>query len=76
NVERLVPESRARVAASLAAEVAPYVSPVPAAPPELFLAGVAALRRERDAAALELEQARMDALAPVLTSRPAGFPER
>ncbi|MCD5347745.1 RDD family protein [Agromyces sp. S2-1-8] len=76
NVEHLVPESRARVAASLATEVSPYVSPVPAAPPELFLAGVAALRRERDAAALSLEDARIAALAPVLTSRPAGFPER
>ncbi|MFC9561923.1 RDD family protein, partial [Agromyces sp. NPDC056965] len=49
NAAHLVPESRVRVAASLAAEVAPFVSPLPDASPERFLAGVAALRRERDA---------------------------
>ena len=46
NADHLVPESRARVAASLAAEVAPFVSPLPDAPPERFLAGVVALRRD------------------------------
>ncbi|PWC03830.1 RDD family protein [Agromyces badenianii] len=76
NVEHLVPESRARVAASLAAEVAPFVSPLPDAAPERFLAGVAALRRERDAMALALVDARMASLAPVLTATPPGFPER
>jgi uncharacterized RDD family membrane protein YckC len=76
NIEHLVPESRARVAASLAAEVAPYVSPIPDAAPERFLAAVVALRRERDLAALELEDARMATLAPQLTAKPVGFPER
>jgi uncharacterized RDD family membrane protein YckC len=76
NVGHLTPESRARVAATLAAEVAPHVSPVPDAPPERFLAGVVALRRERDLAALELEDARMSALAPQLSAKPVGFPER
>ncbi|MFD4422738.1 RDD family protein [Agromyces sp. NPDC058484] len=76
NVEHLVPESRARVAASLAAEVAPFVSPLPDAPPERFLAAVVALRRERDLTALRLEGARMAALEPQLTARPAGFPDR
>ena len=76
NADHLVPESRLRLAASLAAEVAPFVSPVPDVPAERFLAGVAALRRERDLTALQLESARMAALAPVLTSTPAGFPER
>ena len=37
---------------------------------------VVAMRRERDAAALELEAARMRSLAPQLNARPAGFPER
>jgi uncharacterized RDD family membrane protein YckC len=76
NVHHLVPESRARVAASLAAEVAPFVSPLPDAPPERFLAAVVALRRERDLTALRLEDARMASLAPVLTATPVGFPDR
>jgi uncharacterized RDD family membrane protein YckC len=76
NAAHLVPESRARVAASLAAEVAPFVSPVPDAPAERFLAGVAALRRERDLAALRLEGDRMAVLEPVLTATPNGFPDR
>lgn len=76
NAPHLVPASRARLAAGLAAEAAPYVSPLPDAPAELFLAAVVALRRERDGAALELETARMASLAPVLTARPNGFPER
>jgi uncharacterized RDD family membrane protein YckC len=76
NAAHLSAASRHRVAHSLAQEVAPYVSPVPAAEPELFLAGVAALRRERDLAALALEQRRIDTLRPVLEARPVGFPER
>jgi uncharacterized RDD family membrane protein YckC len=76
NIEHLVPESRARVAASLAAEVAPYVSPLPDAAPERFLAAVVALRRQRDLVALELEDARMSTLAPQLTAKPVGFPQR
>ncbi|MFK4729830.1 RDD family protein [Agromyces mediolanus] len=76
NASHLVPERRAGFAAALAAEASPYVSPIPDAPAELFLAGLIALRRERDTAALELEAARMRSLAPVLTARPNGFPER
>ncbi|QAY74553.1 RDD family protein [Agromyces protaetiae] len=76
NAPHLTPASRARQAHSLAAETAPFVSPVPAAPAELFLAAVVALRRERDLAALALEQGRLDQLAPVLTETPVGFPAR
>ncbi|KRC60431.1 hypothetical protein ASE14_05260 [Agromyces sp. Root81] len=76
NAEHLSPESRARAAASLAVEVTPFVSPLPDAPAERFLAGVAALRRERDAVALALVDARMASLSPELTSTPPGFPER
>ncbi len=76
NVAHLAPESRVRVATMLAAEVAPYVSPLPDAPAERFLAAVVALRRERDLAALRLEDARISALAPQLTAKPVGFPER
>lgn len=76
NVEHLVPESRARVAASLATEVAPFVSPLPDAAPEHFLAAVVALRRDRDLTALTLENARISALEPQLTAKPVGFPDR
>lgn len=76
NIAHLVPESRDRIAASLAAEVAPYVSPLPDVAPERFLAAVVALRRERDLAALTLEGARIAALEPQLRARPVGFPER
>ena len=76
NVDHLVPESRARVAASLATEVAPFVSPLPDAAPEHFLAAVVALRRDRDLTALTLENARVSALEPQLTAKPVGFPDR
>ena len=76
NVDHLVPESRARVAAMLAQQVSTFVSPLPDAPPERFLAAVVALRRERELAALRLADARLVALAPTLTATPVGFPER
>jgi uncharacterized RDD family membrane protein YckC len=76
NAPHLAPASRRRVAERLVAEVAPHVSPVPAVDPELLLAGVAALRRDRDLTALALEERRMAALEPVLDARPLGFPER
>jgi uncharacterized RDD family membrane protein YckC len=76
NVDHLMPESRARVATTLAQQVSPFVSPLPDAEPERFLAAVAALRRERDLAALRLADARVTALAPTLTATPVGFPER
>jgi hypothetical protein len=60
----------------LANEVAIHVSPLPTIDAELFLAGVAALRREREFAALTLERAGLDRLAPVLGGMPRGFPDR
>lgn len=70
--------ARVGLAAELAAEATGFVAPMPQPPvePELFLAGVAALRRERDAEALRLEAERMLRLAPVLTDLPHGFPAR
>lgn len=68
--------SRDRLARSLASEVSVYVSPVPAADAELFLAAVAALRRDREFAALQLEQAGLARLAPALSGVPRGFPDR
>lgn len=58
------PAARARVAASLAREAVPFVSPVPAVDPETLLHGIAAVRRERELRALLLQNARVAALAP------------
>ncbi len=72
----LEPLTRARIAAGLAAEAARWVHPVPAADPELFLAAVAATRRERESTALRLERERLARLAPALEAQPHGFPDR
>jgi uncharacterized RDD family membrane protein YckC len=72
----LTPDTRARLAATLANEASLYVSPVPAADPELFLAAVAAVRRDREFAALQLQKNGLDRLAPVLRGMPPGFPDR
>jgi len=69
-------DSRDRIARELAHEAAPYVSPLPSARAELFLAAISALRRDRETTALELEKSGRDRLEPVLTGRPHGFPER
>lgn len=71
-----LPATRERLARDLAIEASAYVSPVPGGDPERFLAGVAALRREREATALRLERARLDELAPTLSALPHGFPDR
>jgi uncharacterized RDD family membrane protein YckC len=73
---KLTPRSRVRLAAGLAEEAAQYVSPLPTVPPEVFLAGVAAVRRSREYAALVLERERLERLRPVLRSLPHNFPER
>lgn len=62
----LTPTTRERVARDLGNEVARYVYPVPPAHPELFLAAVAAKRREREAAALALQAERLERLRPTL----------
>lgn len=74
---RMTPYSRGRIAADLAAEASPWVSPLPAElEPELFLAAVAALRREREATGYSLERERLARLDPVLTGNPHSFPNR
>ncbi|TFD15473.1 RDD family protein [Cryobacterium sp. TMT1-21] len=73
---KLTPPTRVRLAESLAAEAAPFVSPLPPVPPELFLAGVAAVRRSREFAALILERDRLERLQPVLSTLPHNFPQR
>lgn len=54
----LVPQARMRMAASLAAEAASFVSPVPPVDPETFVRGVVVVRREREVRALQLEDER------------------
>lgn len=71
-----LPATRERIARDLAIEASAYVSPLPGGDPELFLAGVAAVRREREATALRLERARLDELTPTLAALPHGFPDR
>lgn len=73
---QLSPDTRVRLAESLAAEVAPFVSPLPAVTPEYLLIGVAEVRRNREYSAHLLERTRLDTLSPVLTGLPHGFPER
>ena len=72
----MAPASRERLAASLAAEAAPYVAPAVETSPELLLAAVAAIRRDRELTALRLEQQRFDDLAATLAAAPNGFPDR
>lgn len=73
---QLTPDRRGWAAAQLANEVSAFVSPLPPVAPEVFLAGVAVVRREREYAALRLEQQRIERLAPALHGLPHGFPER
>ena len=72
----LTPVTRDRLSRELATEASVYVSPVPSTNAELFLAAVSAIRREREAAALALEQRGIDALQPILTGMPHRFPNR
>jgi uncharacterized RDD family membrane protein YckC len=72
----LTPDTRIRVAAQLANEAARFVSPLPQADPELFLAAVAAVRRERELLALQLTKQRLGSVEPVLTGLPHRFPPR
>lgn len=72
----MAPAARQRVAASLAAEVTPFVSPVPPVEPEVLLRAVAAVRRDRELRAIMLETQRVDALTAGETASPRGFPQR
>jgi len=74
--QKLTPERRRFQASQLASEVSRFVSPLPPVDPELFLAGVAVVRREREYAALVLERERLERVGPALRDLPHGFPER
>jgi uncharacterized RDD family membrane protein YckC len=60
----LEPASRARLAASLAGELAAFVHPLPATDAESFVRAVVAVRRDRELTALRAEDARVRALLP------------
>lgn len=70
------PAARVRAAGAVAAEVRPFVSPVPAADPEMFVQAVVALRRDREYAALRRVDERASALANAAGETPRGFPVR
>ena len=72
----LSPETRVRLGRQLANEASIYVSPLPVADAELFLAAVASLRRDRESIALQLEKRRLEQLRPVLNGLPHRFPAR
>lgn len=76
NAGGFTPQSRAAAAFTLAQEAAPYVSPLPAVEPELFLAALTAVRRDREFAALQQEKSRLATLAPSLARMPRDFPVR
>ena len=60
--EHMEPAARTRFAAELAAELTPFVAPVPPVDAETFVRGAVAVRRDREYAALRLEDARVAAL--------------
>ncbi|GAA3898139.1 RDD family protein [Microbacterium invictum] len=72
----LDPGSRVRIAAEIAADVRPYVAPVPAADPETFLRAVVAVRRDREYASITLENERAARLTAGVDAAPRGFPQR
>ena len=76
NADAMQPQARARLAASLAAETAAHVSPVPAVDGETFLRAVVAVRRDRELRALQLEEHRVAALTAAAAAGPRGFPAR
>lgn len=70
------PQSRAAAGRQLAMEASRFVSPLPGGDPELFLAAVAAVRRDREFAALQHEKRLVGTLAPNLDRLPRDFPDR
>ncbi|SFR99334.1 Uncharacterized membrane protein YckC, RDD family [Microbacterium sp. cf046] len=76
NADVMQPPARARLAASLAAETAGHVSPVPPVDGEAFLRAVVAVRRDRELRALQLEEQRVAALTSTASGAPRGFPSR
>jgi len=74
--QQLSPTSRAAIAHQLAVELSRWVSPIPGTEPELFVAAVVAVRRDRELRARELEAERLALVQPTLDALPHGFPVR
>jgi uncharacterized RDD family membrane protein YckC len=73
---RLTSSAREQHATQLATEVSAWVAPIPSARPHDFLAAVVTIRRNRELAALALENERLARLGSALTGLPHGFPTR
>jgi uncharacterized RDD family membrane protein YckC len=73
---QLTPSTRDALSRQLAEETAAWVSPIPAVAPELFIAGVLALRRDREFAGLMLENERLSHLDAALNDLPHEFVAR
>jgi uncharacterized RDD family membrane protein YckC len=73
---QLTPSTRSAIARQLAGELAHWVSPVPNVEPELFVAAVVALRRDRELRAHRLESERLARVGSALESLPHSFPKR
>ncbi|QDZ16460.1 RDD family protein [Humibacter ginsenosidimutans] len=76
HAQTLVPDARLRVATDLAREAAPFVAPLPNTDAETFLVAVAALRRDREYAALIGQERRLASVQGALSALPPGFPQR
>jgi uncharacterized RDD family membrane protein YckC len=72
----LIPTTREQMARELAAEASAWVSPIPPVHPELFIAGIVALRREREFRGHQLQADHLKVLGPALNGLPFAFPER
>ena len=70
---QLTPYTRDQLGRQLAAEASAWVAPIPPVNVELFLAGVVALRRDREFAGLMLEDERLSHLDAALTGMPHDF---
>ncbi len=76
NCASMTPITRDRVSRDLASEAATWVYPLPATSAELFLAGVVALRRDREYTGQLLEKSRLVPVKAALTGLPHDFPNR
>ncbi|HEY4270082.1 MAG TPA: RDD family protein [Galbitalea sp.] len=73
---QLSPAAREQLGRQLAGEASAWVSPLPQIDAELFIAAVIAIRREREFAALTLENERLGHVNAALTGLPHDFPDR
>ncbi|GGA65143.1 RDD family protein [Pseudoclavibacter endophyticus] len=73
---RLEPGARLHAAGTIAREIKDSVHPIPDVDADTFLRAVAAVRRDREWAAIELRRARLARVEPILEQLPHGFPQR